>query len=86
MPGLVAAATKMAIAQDLLQKSPNVIMAAGTLKTGTPVQNNPGSKITVGCLIKLEMNANAQAYRLTVRTAIPTVSQHVFTTIKKLLT
>ena len=86
MPGLVAAATKMAIAQDLLQSSPNIIMAAGTLKTGTPVQNNPGSKITVGCLIKLEMNANAQAYRLTVRTAIPTVSQHVFTTIKKLLT
>ena len=86
MPNLVAAATKMAVAQDLLQSNPNCIMAAGTLKTGTPQQGNPGAKITVGCLIKLEMNANAQAYKLTVRTAIPTVSQHVFTTIKKLLT
>ena len=64
MPGLVAAATKMAIAQDLLQTSPNVIMAAGTLKTGTPDQNKPGSKITVGCLIKLEMNANLFQHRL----------------------
>ena len=86
MPNLVAAATKMAVAQDLLQANPNVIMAAGTLKTGTLQQGNPGQKITVGCLIKLEMNPERQAYRLTVRTAIPTVSQHVFTTIKKLLT
>ena len=45
MPNLVAAATKMAVAQDLLQANPNVIMAAGTLKTGTLQQGNPGKRL-----------------------------------------
>jgi len=50
-----------------------ILSAASALKTGTT--NAGGDKISVGCLVRLEINSVANAYRLTVRTAVPKVSQ-----------
>jgi len=49
------------------------ICGVGTLRTGTV--NASGGKISVGVLCRVEINAGAQAYRVTVRTAHGGVSQ-----------
>ena len=86
MPGLVGNVTGLTVVPDMLAANPNVINAAGTLKTGSPAAGGGGGKIQVGCLMMLEMNPAAQAYRLTVRTQIPSVSNTFFDSVKKLLT
>jgi len=85
MPRKLAAMTKMAVVGDI-QMNPAVLHAVGTLKTGSPAQTGqPGAKISVGCMLRLEINAPKQAYRLTLRTTIPTVTNHLFDSIKKIL-
>ena len=59
------------------------IQTATALRTGTV--NAGGEKISVGCLIRLEMNEAAGAFRLTVRTAVPHVSTALAEAIQKLL-
>ena len=60
-----------------------ILSGATALRTGTA--NAGGEKISVGCLIRLEMNEAANAFRLTVRTAVPHVSTALSEAIQKLL-
>ena len=61
----------------------SILSGATALRTGTV--NAGGEKISVGCLIRLEMNEAAGAFRLTVRTAVPHVSTALAEAIQKLL-
>ena len=63
----------LAFATGVDDNNGTILSAAGALRTGTA--NAGGDKISVGCLVRLEMNQTAGAYRLTVRTAVPQVSQ-----------
>jgi hypothetical protein len=67
----IVAQMRMSVIQGLSEKSGG-ICCVGTLRTGTP--NASGGKISVGVLCRIEINAAAQAYRVTVRTAHAGVS------------
>ena len=59
------------------------VCGVGTLRTGSA--NAKGEKISVGILARVEINAGAQAYRLTVRTAHAAVSEFVHVGMSKRL-
>eukprot|EP01035_Chromulina_nebulosa_P020330 gene20330-26390_t len=66
----------------LPDESDYVIYGAATLRTGT-IAN--GEKISVGSLVKIEMNIQANAMRITVRALHPAVTSAVIDTVKLLL-
>jgi hypothetical protein len=43
-----------------------------------------GEKVNVGCLVKLEVNAGANAIRVTFRTLHPSATQAMMETVKSL--
>ncbi|KAJ1455907.1 hypothetical protein M885DRAFT_518780 [Pelagophyceae sp. CCMP2097] len=73
----------IALAQGVDDAGGTILSGATALRTSTV--NAGGEKISVGCLVRLEMNAGAKAYRLTVRTAVPHVSTALAAAITKLL-
>lgn len=68
---------------DIADCSEFVIYGASSLRTGalTPT----GEKINVGCLVKIEMNVQSNAMRVTLRTIHPAASVSILQTIKSLL-
>jgi hypothetical protein len=69
----------------------NEVFTCGTLHTGTLGKN--GSKITVGCIIKISMSMSAEpgavqkaGCHVAVRTPLPSVSSHLLECIIKILT
>lgn len=60
-----------------------VIYGAGSLRTGSLTPT--GEKISVGCLVKIEMNVQANALRLTIRTLHPAATAALQSTGKALL-
>lgn len=64
-------------------ESEYVLYGASSLRTGslTPA----GEKISVGCLVKIEMNVQSNAIRVTTRTLHPQASVAVMATAKTLL-
>ena len=60
-----------------------VVHGAASLRTGalTPT----GEKISIGCLVKIEMNVQSNAIRVTVRTLHPAATHAVMMTVKALL-
>jgi len=66
----------------LPDESDYVIYGAATLRTGTLAN---GEKISVGSLVKIEMNIQANAMRITVRALHPAVTSAVIDTVKLLL-
>jgi len=60
-----------------------IIYGAASLKTGATAAN--GDKISVGCLAKLEMNVQANALRVTIRTMFPAATSAILQTVKSLL-
>ncbi|RYG69674.1 hypothetical protein EON64_02140 [archaeon] len=60
-----------------------IVYGAASLKTGARAPN--GDKINVGSLVKLEMNVQANAMRVTVRTVHPAASSALLQTARSLL-
>jgi hypothetical protein len=60
-----------------------VVYGAATLRTGALSQS--GEKISVGNLVKIELNVQANALRVTLRSVHPSASQALLQSIKKLL-
>lgn len=60
-----------------------ILYGAASLRTGTLAAN--GDKVTIGCLAKLEMNVQANALRVTVRTVHPAATSAIMQTAKTLL-
>jgi len=60
-----------------------VIYGAGSLRTGSTTPT--GEKISVGCLVKIEMNVQANALRLTIRTLHPAATSALQSTGRTLL-
>lgn len=60
-----------------------VVYGAASLKTGARTASN--DKINVGCLVKIEINTQANALRLTFRTLHPAASSALMETSKTLL-
>ena len=58
--------------------------AAGVLRTGTPT-SNPSVKISIGCLVRIEENPQAQAFRVTVRAAMAQMSSLLLETLRGFL-
>lgn len=69
--------------QGLPDATEFIIYGAASLKTGALSPN--GDKISVGCMLKIEMNVQANAMRLTLRTVHPAATVAVMQTIKSLL-
>lgn len=57
---------------------------AASLKTGA-INNNNGEKINVGCLVKIEMNVQKNAVRVTARTIYPNATAAIFECARSLL-
>lgn len=66
-------------------ESDYVIYGGATLRTGTPVPGNPSEKVSIGCLIKIEMNVQANALRVTTRTIHASATAAIMQTAKALL-
>ncbi len=64
-------------------ESETVVYGASTLRTGTVGPNN--EKMSIGCLVKIEMNVQASAIRVTVRATHPAAASALVETAKSLL-
>ena len=73
----------VAVVEGVDDGNGTILSGATALRTGT--MNAGGEKISVGCLVRLEMNEAAAAFRLTVRTAVPHVSTALSESIQQLL-
>lgn len=62
-----------------------VLYGGATLRTGTSVPGHPTEKVSIGCLIKIEMNVQANALRVTTRTIHPSATAAIIQTAKSLL-
>jgi len=60
-----------------------VIYGASSLRTGA--KTPAGEKINVGCLVKIEMNIQANALRVTLRTLHPAATTAIMDSAKSLL-
>jgi hypothetical protein len=76
-------ALKFGRVSGLPDESEFVLYGAASLRTGSLTPT--GEKINVGCLVKLEMNVQSNAIRVTVRTLHPQASIAVMNTAKSLL-
>ena len=74
---------QIAVVEGVDDGGGTILSGATALRTGT--LNAGGEKISVGCLVRLEMNEAAAAFRLTVRTAVPHVSTALSDAIQNLL-
>ena len=63
--------------------SDTVLFGAATLRTGASTPT--GEKVSIGCLVKLEINLQANALRVTTRTLHPAATQALLATVKALL-
>lgn len=68
---------------NMPDESEYVIYGASSLKTGAAGPN--GDKISVGCLVKIEMNVQRNAVRLTARTLHPAATAAIFECARTLL-
>ncbi len=68
--------------QGIPDSSDFIIYGAGSLKTGAKDPN--GNKIAVGSLIKIEMNVDANALRVTIRSVYAATSAAMMETVKSL--
>lgn len=78
----VTSGLRMAVATGV-DTTPNTVTAASTYRTGTT--NAAGQPISVGCLLRVEINVQAKAFRVTVRTTHPVVSRGLLQTAVSLL-
>mmetsp|Transcript_20592 Transcript_20592/g.34484 ORF Transcript_20592/g.34484 Transcript_20592/m.34484 type:complete len:1027 (+) Transcript_20592:169-3249(+) len=69
--------------QGLADASEFVIYGAASLKTGA--LSPAGEKLSVGCLVKIEMNVQANALRVTLRTVHGSATLAILETVKRLL-
>ncbi len=60
-----------------------MIYGAATLRTGAIAAN--GEKLSVGCMVKIEMNVQANAMRVTLRSVHPAATQAILQAVKALL-
>lgn len=60
-----------------------VLHGASSLRTGAV--GPTGDKISVGCLVKVEMNVQSNAIRVTTRTLHPAATAAIMATAKSLL-
>jgi len=72
------------VSDGLPMGSDNVVYGSASLRTGT-VKENSGEKITLGCLIKIEINAQSNVLRVTSRTVLPAATTATIQTAKTLL-
>jgi hypothetical protein len=76
-------ALKFGKVTNMPDESEYVIYGASSLKTGATGPN--GDKISVGCLVKIEMNVQSNAIRLTARTLHPAATSAIFECARSLL-
>eukprot|EP00604_Paraphysomonas_vestita_P003352 CAMPEP_0174818834 /NCGR_PEP_ID=MMETSP1107-20130205/1729_1 /TAXON_ID=36770 /ORGANISM="Paraphysomonas vestita, Strain GFlagA" /LENGTH=559 /DNA_ID=CAMNT_0016031289 /DNA_START=1314 /DNA_END=2993 /DNA_ORIENTATION=+ len=69
---------------QVIENTPQLITGAASLRTGT-INPTTGEKVTLGCLIKIEINSPSNALQVTVRTVLPGATDAVIGTIKSLL-
>lgn len=79
----VTASLKFARIVGMSDESEYVVNGASMIRTGAPGPN--GEKISVGCLLKIEMNIQAKKVRLTVRTVHPAATSALFICAKTVL-
>jgi AP-2 complex subunit alpha len=76
-------ALKFAHIRGFPDESEFVLYGASSLRTGQQTQT--GEKISIGCLVKVEMNVQANAMRITVRTLHPAATHATMQTFQSLL-
>jgi len=81
--GALTATLKFGRTQGLPDASEYVIYGAATLRTGAIAAN--GEKLSVGCMVKIEMNVQANAMRVTLRSVHPAATQAILQAVKALL-
>jgi hypothetical protein len=82
----LSSALKFGRIKGMPDESDYVIYGAATLRTGAQVPGGgPTDKVSIGCLIKIEMNVQANALRVTARTIHPSATNAIMATAKSLL-
>ena len=74
---------KFGIVVDKIDASDTVVNGCSSLHTGAV--NQTGEKINIGSLIKVELHAQTNTVRFTVRTIYPAASTAIIQTAKSLL-
>jgi hypothetical protein len=74
---------KFARVHGMPDESDFVVYGAASMKTGA--MSPTGDKISLGVLVKIEMNVQANALRITVRSVHPAATSAVMQTSKSLL-
>jgi len=81
--GVLTSTLKFGRTHGLPDASEYVVYGAATLRTGAV--SATGEKLSVGCMVKIEMNVQANAIRVTLRSVHPAATQAILQTVKKLL-
>jgi len=74
---------KFARIEGLPDATEFVVYGAATLRTGSLTEE--GEKISIGTYVKIEMNVQANAMRVTLRSEQPAAAQAILKTVKNLL-
>jgi hypothetical protein len=80
---ILSSTLRFSPSSGLPDESEFVLYGAASLRTGAVKPS--GEKVTVGCLAKIEMNVQANAMRVTVRTTHPAASTALMFTAKMVL-
>lgn len=85
--GALTSILKFGTVSGMPDGSDLVLYGSAVLRTGALAANKAGAmeKISVGCMIKLELNTQANAIRVTVRTLHPAATAAILLTAKTLL-
>jgi len=75
---------KLGLISGLPDSSAFVFYGAGTLRTGAVAAGREAEKISVGCLMKVEINVEVKAVRVTARTLHPAATAALIETSKSL--
>jgi hypothetical protein len=68
----------------VVENTAQMLLGAASLRTGA-VNQQTGEKLTLGCLIKIEINPQANAFQVTVRTVLPAATSAMLQTAQTLL-
>jgi hypothetical protein len=74
---------KFARVEGLPDATEFVIYGSASLHTGAIGED--GEKVSINCLVKIEMNVQANAMRVTLRSVQPAAAQAILKTVKNLL-
>jgi hypothetical protein len=68
----------------VIENTAQMLLGAASLRIGA-INQQTGEKLTLGCLIKIEMNPQSNAFQVTIRAVTPAAASAMLQTAQTLL-